>query len=705
MAFEEKLIQKTYYTEFVLENEKRHPIRVLGDLFFAEQKKDLADLSTIRFAQGEVYYESQDYEAAIFKWENVHNELEPWARKNMADAYFELDLYDTAENIYQTITTDSLTLNMEITLQMFGVYLAQRNYSKASETILHAVHMDPDYPNVTNIARAFFENQEDWNHAIELATNEAIRTKSVNWFNTLHYYIVEGYVEYHDPFFFAPLLTILARDHYSQFERIVSELSSTYQNENSFLSLLHVLNQVILEVEFDVKEEYSTLSTLYRSAFSELLDGKYDLLEVEKIVPMLLAAWQKVSNSNNALFVSTAILSWNDNFPETVSGQIVEQAEFNLSKVHHNEDIFQECIEIFQSISNWAHTNQLEMEQGIDWIIHDESMDRDERATTLLAAIRKSISNLLKQQEQTTLLLSESIQFDSDILARMQGSIHQLQDLEEEKTHVIKEAYNKIKEEINADLQKMIPKLIRESSEIIKEDSDFKNIHLDLNNEMNKRIHQYINNTIIPIFIRSLEDWISFSQEELSKCQDQLTEWGNGFNSMLGEEKLILQCDFQIIEDWLRDIDRMTSSVHIDNENILLRRTPSQVLLKGAGKILGAIPKNNAILANTYKSYIQNDTYQETANSITSKFFRQFELIEKSIGRDVHIFLREPLNILKNTVDKMNEKVVNEKSELARIKSNPELFRNRLTLYKVRLRQCEWINYSKRIDRESADKF
>ncbi|MBW8348274.1 hypothetical protein K0H71_02300 [Bacillus sp. IITD106] len=705
MAFEENLIQKTYYTKFVLENEKRHPIRILGDLFFAEQKKDLSDLSAIRFAQGEAYYECQDYEAAIFKWENVHNELEPWAKKNMADAYFELELYDTAENIYQAITTDSLTLNMEITLQLFGVYVAQRNYSKANETILHAVQMDPDYPNVTNIARAFFENQEDWNHAIELATNEAIRTKSINWFNTLHSYIVEGYVENHDPLFFAPLLTVLARDHYSQFERIVSGLSSIFQSQNSFLSWLQVLNQVTQEVELDFKEEHSTLSTIYRNAFSELLDGKYDFFEIENIVPMLLAAWQKISNSHNDLFVSSAILSWNDIFPETVSSQIVEKAEINLSKVHHDENVFQECIEIFQSIKNWAHTNQLELEQGIEWIIHDEGMDQDERTTTLLATIRKSISTLLKQQEQTTLLLSESIQSNSDILARMQGSIHQLHDLEEEKTQNITEAYNKIKEEISSDLQKMIPNLIRESSEIIKEDSDFRNIHLDLNNEMNKRIHQYINNTIIPIFIRSLDDWISFSQEELAKCQDQLTEWGNGFNSMLGEEKLNLQCDFQIIEDWKRDIDRMTSSVHIENENILLRRTPSQVLLKGAGKLLGAIPKNNAILANTYKSYIQNDTYQETANSFTSKFFRQFELLEKSIGRDVHIFLREPLSILKNTVDKMNEKVANEKSELARIKSNPELFRNRLTLYEVRLRQCEWINYSKRIDRESADKF
>jgi len=167
----------------------------------------------------------------------------------------------------------------------------------------------------------------------------------------------------------------------------------------------------------------------------------------------------------------------------------------------------------------------------------------------------------------------------------------------------------------------------------------------------------------------------------------------------------MLLCDFQIIEDWKRDIDRMASAFHIDEENILLRRTPSQVLLKGAGKLLGALPKNNAILANAYKSFIQNEMYQEAANSITMKFFRQFELLEKAIGRDVHIFFRESLSILKQTVDEMNENLENNKAELAKIKSNPELFRNSLTLYEVRLRQYEWINYSRRIDRESAEKF
>ncbi len=92
---EEQLVNKQYYETFMHPNENRHPAEVLGEAYMNEQRSEMVDLSYIRFAQGEVYFQSKDYEAAIFKWENINNELQPWAKKNMADAYFELELFST----------------------------------------------------------------------------------------------------------------------------------------------------------------------------------------------------------------------------------------------------------------------------------------------------------------------------------------------------------------------------------------------------------------------------------------------------------------------------------------------------------------------------------------------------------------------------------------------------------------------------------
>ena len=92
VTIEQQLIEKMFYETFMIDNAVKEPIQVLGEAYLEEQKKDIPDLSAIRFAQGELYFHFKDYESAIFKWENIQNEWGQWAKKNTADAYFELDL-------------------------------------------------------------------------------------------------------------------------------------------------------------------------------------------------------------------------------------------------------------------------------------------------------------------------------------------------------------------------------------------------------------------------------------------------------------------------------------------------------------------------------------------------------------------------------------------------------------------------------------
>ena len=121
MTLENQLIKKTFY-ETLMEANEKNPVRVLGEAFLAGHKDQTTDISTIRFAQGEVYFHHKDYEAAIFKWENVHNDLEPWAKKNIADCYHEIGQLSTAEEIYKSINTESSVLQSEVALQLFSLY-------------------------------------------------------------------------------------------------------------------------------------------------------------------------------------------------------------------------------------------------------------------------------------------------------------------------------------------------------------------------------------------------------------------------------------------------------------------------------------------------------------------------------------------------------------------------------------------------------
>ncbi|MEH6978330.1 tetratricopeptide repeat protein, partial [Bacillus pseudomycoides] len=202
MTIEKQLIQKVYYETFLTEQDSVQSPQVLGEAYVNEAENEFSNIANIRFAQGEVYYHHKDFETAIFKWEKVNNDLSLWAKKNIADAYFELGLLSMAEEIYTSIQTEDTTLTMEVSLQLLSLYIEQNRLGLAFKVISEAVSFQPDYPNITAIARSFYEKQQDWNNALDLAVQEGIRTKSLHWFEILTSYVNQGFTKQMKPKYF-----------------------------------------------------------------------------------------------------------------------------------------------------------------------------------------------------------------------------------------------------------------------------------------------------------------------------------------------------------------------------------------------------------------------------------------------------------------------------------------------------------------------
>ena len=49
---------------------------------------------------------------------------------------------------------------MEVSLQLLSLYIEQDRLGLAFKTISEAVAFQPDYPNITAIARSFYENKK-----------------------------------------------------------------------------------------------------------------------------------------------------------------------------------------------------------------------------------------------------------------------------------------------------------------------------------------------------------------------------------------------------------------------------------------------------------------------------------------------------------------------------------------------------------------
>ncbi|WP_369900115.1 dynamin family protein [Bacillus manliponensis] len=908
MRLEKKLIKKIYYETFLMENETHSPLQVLGEAYFNEQKNEMSDGSYIRFAQGEFYYHHQDFESAIFKWERVSNELTPWAQKNIADAYFELDQLSAAENVYTSITTDDNVLMSEIALQLLSLYIEQNKLDSAFAVIKQAVSLNPDYPNVTTIARSFYEEQQDFDSAVELAVNELIRTESFPWFEVLKEYIDKGFTKQTSPDYFYNVLVTLHNVDQVQFTQFVSSLWHSYKNEQNYLLWLKTINEFFLHIDIHSSDTWDKISSLYEETYFELIQGQYMLRQLHDIIPNFLTNWLKVANPSHSVFPSAAVLAWDEIFPSHIDSAIIERAENLLSYSTYHPDGLEYSLHLFESITQWAQKNNLDIGHRLSWLVgeltdlrtnrllvtgtsgngkssfinsilgenilensisnivvfkndvhteinaitdaaitttedfsdfhniislhrqtyrdracvefklpcrflsknkltfvvtpsfnrnndtrnetfdHLNSVDellfvlnadspftdkeRDillsiqehtpnlqihfllnkidniyseaeakrvihdtqarinahfpharifpysslytnnqqlndltefihfnfnhknidaERTKKLLSFIRQTITHLLDKRVEMENNLVDSINWNEDMLVRLNGFINNLTAFEKEKIDFITDSYRTMKNKIADDITEHIPKLLQGCSDLISEESDFRNIDTELNAAMNERVQKHLEKTVLPKLASSMRAWIETSHNEFLQSQSYLEEISEGLNSLCGENRIQLECDFKVLDDWRRDTDRMTTRIQMEEVNILHRFTPAQFLLKSAGKLFGVLPKNKTMLYNKYKQYLENEDYTDVTTSILNKFFLQFELFENALERDINMFFRNPFSVLKQTVENTHLEIQEKQDTLHKMKSNLEIYHDPLTLFELRLRQYEVI--------------
>lgn len=692
MTIDMELINKSFYQTIMDKNRKEHPIQILGEMYMDEKLKEIPDFSFIRYAQGEVYFLNQDYEAAIFKWENVLDEhLTPWARKNIADAHFQLDLLELAEEIYKAVESRSDVLQMEVFLQLFSLYTELGKLEKAVEAIKNAVDLNPDYTGVTELARTFFEEYKDWGNAVELAIHEGIRTKSLSWFAVLEEYIEYGLTVRLEPGYFREALLTLFQIEPLRFERLATALWNSYKQSEYYFQWLKEINQLLLNNQLEGSYTWKTFPTLFKETYDEWTSGKYLIKDFSEFIKIHFSNWIKISFVSESLVCSSAILAWHELFPSQIDASLVSKAK----KLQESSSGYQNClkdgIKLFESIINWADKEGLldDLTIFIEPLMVEYNME-DGTNSKNLTLIQKAIEFLIDKKVEKENAIITKINWNEELVAKLNGIHHQLNDMEDEKARVIQDSFTYIKKQWRQEVMIKIPELLQNCSEMVKEDSDLGRLHVELNEEMNRRIANFMEDTALVNFKNAIQGWITDCEDEFKDCQAYLDEISESLNNLYSEEKIALDCDFKVLDDWQRDMDRMTRGiVPCEKANIMLRNTPSLLMWKSVGKLVDAITINKEKLYSKYKYFIESADYSQIAQSIISPFIQQIELFEKSIRREISMFFSNPFEELRKMNDEAQGNIEKHKEFLQYMRENPEIFRDPLTLFELKRRQYE----------------
>ncbi|MCZ2992203.1 hypothetical protein NYY86_29110, partial [Acinetobacter baumannii] len=83
--------------------------------------------------------------------------------------------------------------------------------------------------------------------------------------------------------------------------------------------------------------------------------------------------------------------------------------------------------------------------------------------------IRKTITYLLDKRVEKENNMLDAINWNEDMLVKLNGSINNLTTFEREKIHFITQSYRSMKTEITNDLTENIPKILKSCSNLISE--------------------------------------------------------------------------------------------------------------------------------------------------------------------------------------------------------------------------------------------
>jgi hypothetical protein len=364
---EQLIAGKRYYHIMHDKEEVLDNIQNLSSLMNQLYNSQNEQTEDIRFSQGELYYQLTDYEAAIFKWENVKKkELSSWALKNIGDAYQQLGDIPKAESVYISIEHPSTLLKNECLLSLFHLYYQNNLIDKAHKTINKLVENDWKYQSVYQIALSFYEETEDYISAFALIVNKLESSYQENLLQKLQSYLEVSKEKIPPSFITSRLIKLLWKEDRVNLLKMFHVFNDYYKKTDYLIlwldNIFAAINETVTELgEYLLGEK----PQCFFENIEELFLGNFELRGIQHIIEYQLRDYFHLCPYIPLKrAIGSLLIAWKQHFPDSFSiSDIKNGLVMADEKIYKLKDIRL----FYENIVRWMNSIDVHVDAFYSW--------------------------------------------------------------------------------------------------------------------------------------------------------------------------------------------------------------------------------------------------------------------------------------------------------------------------------------------------
>lgn len=373
------LIKKEYYKSLLESDDILKNIRFLSSQLKKNGNLSSEKVEEIRFVQAELYWLLEDYEVAIYKWNNVESPvLSGWAVKNIGDAYLELDMVEKAESSYLSVSSPSSILKMENLLSLFSLYRRNNQEDKAHLIVDELVTIDYTYKNVGGVALQFYEQINEYISAIKLVILQLELEYTEENLLRLYRYLDESQDNKISPSSsISKLLILLWEKDKNEFLSLLQTLTHYYIDSSYLLEWLDCLFSAGEQTDYHlIKFILEEQAIIFILSIDKLLSGKYSLEELKPIIEIQILKYYSICEESPLKSSLGALLkAWEEVDPNSINNAVLENISFTNKKIYEIDTIN----DYYSNLKKWMDTIKIDYDTHSNWWLDYWIADRNKK--------------------------------------------------------------------------------------------------------------------------------------------------------------------------------------------------------------------------------------------------------------------------------------------------------------------------------------